>query len=98
MCRKKSYIGLMTNHEFRQSLDTLGIRRVELARWLGQGSSSIQRYLDGSRPVPAAIGLLLELLQDRPELVSWFRDRAAFAATAKSGRMRSKDGADAEEI
>jgi plasmid maintenance system antidote protein VapI len=66
----------MNATEMRVALEALGISQTELATWLGVGSRSIRRYLDGSRDVPPALALLLAYLLHRPEAVQWFRDRA----------------------
>lgn len=65
-------------------MDEVGIGQTQLARWLSVtsttgafGPRSIRRYLEDKRRIPPSLALLLELLRERPELKTWFEDRAA---------------------
>ncbi len=69
----------------RERMEALGIGQTELSRWLGETDRTIRRYLSGERGVPPSLDLLLEYLEDRPEALVWFRDRAA-----KKGRPAPK--------
>lgn len=69
----------------RERMEALGIGQTELSRWLGETDRTIRRYLSGERGVPPSLDLLLEYLEDRPEALVWFRDRAA-----KKGRQAPK--------
>lgn len=61
----------------RETLEKLDIGQTELARWLGVTDRAIRHYVQGKRPVPPSLSLLLEYLDERPEAKQWFVERAA---------------------
>lgn len=67
---------VMSAQEFRNALDKLDIGQTELARWLGVQDRAIRHYVQGTRPVPPALSLMMEYLCDRPEAKAWFVHRA----------------------
>jgi plasmid maintenance system antidote protein VapI len=67
---------IMSGQEMREALDKLEIGQTELARWLGISDRAIRHYVQGKRPVPPSLALLLEYLCSRPEAKQWFVERA----------------------
>jgi plasmid maintenance system antidote protein VapI len=67
---------VMSGQKMRETLEKLGIGQSELARWLHISDRAIRHYVQGKRPVPPSLSLLLEYLDERPEAKQWFVDRA----------------------
>lgn len=66
---------VMSGQKMRETLDKLDIGQTELARWLGISDRAVRHYVQGKRPVPPSLALLLEYLADRPEAKQWFVER-----------------------
>lgn len=69
--------------ETRTALATLGVTVTEIARWLKIDPRSVRRYLDGSRPMPASLDLLLTCLLAYPALIPVLRARVAWCELQK---------------
>lgn len=66
----------MTGNELRLALARLGITQRELGVWLDLSDRAVRRYTAAegastSRQVPPSLALLIRLLAERPELVSY---------------------------
>ena len=72
---------MMSGPEMREALEKLEIGQTELARWLGTTDRAVRHYVQGKRPVPPSLALLLEYLCARPEAKQWFVERAEKART-----------------
>lgn len=55
------------------AVQKIGISQTELAKWLRVHDQAIHHYVRGTRLVPPALMLLIELINERPELVAVVR-------------------------
>jgi len=55
----------MTHTQFRSTLKSLNLTQRSLAERLGVGNSAVNRWAQGTRPVPQYAVYVLELLTER---------------------------------
>ena len=67
----------MTHTEFRSTLKSLGITQRSLAERLGVGRSAVNRWAQGTRPVPQYVVYVLELLAEREAFVVHKAEKSA---------------------
>ena len=60
----------MTHTEFRSALKSLRLTQRSLAERLGVGRSAVNRWAQGTRPVPQYVVYVLELLAERERLIA----------------------------
>jgi hypothetical protein len=53
----------MTAKEFRATLASLGLSKVETAGLLGMGDRQLRNYANGYTPVPEPVAILLRLVK-----------------------------------
>ena len=58
----------MTAEEFRTTLNTLGLRQIELADLLGVHRSAVGKWVRGRLPVPRYVELLIDVVERNIEL------------------------------
>lgn len=67
----------MKPDELRAALSALRLTATELGRWHAVDSRSVRRWLDGTRPIPPSLSLLLACLIAYPALLGVIRARVA---------------------
>jgi transcriptional regulator with XRE-family HTH domain len=60
----------MTSHDFRATLERLGLRQIQAAALLGQSKDTISRYALGKLPVPEPVRRLLLACETHPDLLA----------------------------